>query len=165
MINTSELRKKLESFDFKTDIIILKGLKTGKVTVSVFLKEKNYEQIVASVDIYVQEHFILYPDRHLYLPPLASMNLDLYIIKNKDGDKFYNSNSSFLSPLHLPGRQARPCGPRRKDLCSSLGLASLCSPGSGIARLQAQAELISTRALVFFSTPRRPYDRGDTAEL
>lgn len=43
LIKTTENRKRLESQNYQTDIILVKGLRTGVVKVHLSLNEKGYE--------------------------------------------------------------------------------------------------------------------------
>lgn len=66
-IKTTDIRKELEKFDFKTDIIVAKGLKTGHAVVKCTIKEEGYSQIFSNITIYVIEQFMLYPDEMVYI--------------------------------------------------------------------------------------------------
>jgi hypothetical protein len=39
------LRKELESKDFQTDMVVIKGIKTGSALITVKLKEAGYELV------------------------------------------------------------------------------------------------------------------------
>lgn len=52
-----------------TDIIVVRGLKIGKATVVVSVKEKNYEPMTRSVVINVIEQFTMIPQQPLVLLP------------------------------------------------------------------------------------------------
>ena len=66
-IKTTDIRKDLEKFDFKTDIIVAKGLKTGQANVNCSIKEEGYDSIYSNITIYVIEQFMLYPDEMVYI--------------------------------------------------------------------------------------------------
>jgi len=47
-------------------MIILKGLKTGLITLNSKLSEKNY-LVKTNVNLYIIEHFTLVPENYVYL--------------------------------------------------------------------------------------------------
>jgi nuclear pore complex protein Nup210 len=49
-IKSSELRKELEGKDFMTDMVVIKGLKTGTAEIRVVIKEKGYENVKAFIN-------------------------------------------------------------------------------------------------------------------
>jgi len=91
----------LETSNFQTDIIVARGLKTGKAQVSVRLKERDYGEVKTAVNLYVIEHFIIYPDYEIYVLPYAKVNFNLALIKS-DG-----TNGRRLTPVSLPSANYR----------------------------------------------------------
>ncbi len=75
LIKTSELRKKLENSNFQTDLAVVKGMKTGQVDVAVRINEKKYKEVKASVKLFVIEHFLVFPDKPLFLIPGSLLNI------------------------------------------------------------------------------------------
>ena len=74
---TTEERHRLENMNYQSDIIILRGIRTGKVTLSVKLLDRSYStEIATSVDIFVIEHFEIEPQRDLFLLPCSIKQLD-----------------------------------------------------------------------------------------
>jgi len=58
LIKSTEIRKKLESQNQQSDIILVKGLKTGSIKVHISINEKGYE--VISKYLFLSLNFILY---------------------------------------------------------------------------------------------------------
>lgn len=79
---TTERRHSLEKMNYQSDIVILKGVRTGRVTLSVELLDRSYEErITTQVDIFVIEHFEVLPENDLFLLPCSQFPLSLYIVR------------------------------------------------------------------------------------
>ena len=79
---STEERHRLEQMNYQTDIVILKGLRTGKVTLTVKLMDKSYKQVIQhSVDIFIIEHFEIEPQRDVFLLPCTTKQLELYTVR------------------------------------------------------------------------------------
>ena len=79
---SSLARHKLEKMNYQSDIVILKGMRTGLVTLSVELVDRSYtNRITTQVDIFVIEHFEVLPEKDLFLLPCSSTHLGLFIVR------------------------------------------------------------------------------------
>ena len=82
---STEERHKLENMNYQSDIVILKGLKTGKVTLTVKLLDRSYDRtITTSVDIFIIEHFEIEPQRDIFMLPCSMRQLELYTVRTVD---------------------------------------------------------------------------------
>lgn len=82
---SSAERHKLENMGYQSDIVILKGIRTGKVTLTVRLLDSSYdEEISTEVDIFVIEHFEIEPQSDLFMLPCSFKQLSLYKVKTEN---------------------------------------------------------------------------------
>jgi hypothetical protein len=69
-----------------TDLVVIKGLRTGHVNISVKINEKGYRHVApAKVTVYVKENFVLIPDYALYVLPHSIISYNLSIISFTNG--------------------------------------------------------------------------------
>lgn len=79
----SETRESLEMSHFQSDMIVLKGQKTGSVIVNSRQNEKGY-QVKTSVKIFIIEHFVLNPENEIYTQPFSQLQFDLYTFRTEN---------------------------------------------------------------------------------
>lgn len=79
---TTKERHRLEDMNYQTDIVILRGIRTGRVTLSVKLLDRSYQsEISTTVDIFVIEHFEIEPQRDMFLMPCSEKQLKLFTVR------------------------------------------------------------------------------------
>ena len=82
---TTEERHRLENMNYQSDIVILRGIKTGKVTLTVKLLDRSYgKTIMTSVDIFIIEHFEIEPQRDIFMLPCSMRQLELYTVRTEN---------------------------------------------------------------------------------
>ncbi len=68
----SELKKQMEFSKMHSDVLFLKGVKSGTAHISVKLMESGYENLApAHVLIYITEPFVIIPQSTVYLLPTS----------------------------------------------------------------------------------------------
>lgn len=66
----SEIKRNLEFKKYYTDVLYLKGVKTGYATISAKIKEEGYEDVKETrINITVVEPFVVRPTHIVYLLP------------------------------------------------------------------------------------------------
>lgn len=82
-LEVSDTRLAVEREGFMSDIMLVEGLKIGKGTVTVVLREEGYrEPIVAKVQLTVIERFTLFPNLPVfYLPHNSKVLFGLMLVK------------------------------------------------------------------------------------
>lgn len=96
-IKATDLRKQLENAYYQTDIIVAKGIKTGQVTVSVRVSEKDSFVKEAAVVLYVIEHFILIPDTPIFVLPMSAFQYNLALVRT-------DNHHAQLQKIDLPNK-------------------------------------------------------------
>jgi hypothetical protein len=74
----------MENSYYQTDIIVVKGIKTGQVNVTVRANEKDSSVREASVALYVIEHFILIPDNVVSVLPFSRVNYNIALVRTEN---------------------------------------------------------------------------------
>ena len=98
----SKKRMEVERTSY-SDYVLLKGLSTGKITISAELTEEGFTSIESdSKVIYVIEQFVIYPDTPLYILPLNSFDYDIKLITNElqRVDIKYDQRSNYIWNLN-----------------------------------------------------------------
>ena len=80
--NQLRLEKKMENQHFQSDIILVRGLRTGYVKVHISLNEKGYEHVTDVVSLIIIERFMIWPENNIYILPKTTVNFELAIIRN-----------------------------------------------------------------------------------
>ena len=78
-IKSSDIRTKIESEHFQSDIILVRGLRIGYVEINVSLNEKGYEHVSDVVSLIIIERFPRTIST-FYILPKTTVNFDLAII-------------------------------------------------------------------------------------
>lgn len=84
MIKTTETRKKIESQHYQSDIILVRGLRTGYVKVHISINEKGYEHISDAVPLIIIERFMIWPENNIYILPKTTVKFELAVIRNEN---------------------------------------------------------------------------------
>ena len=82
-VKTTELRRQIEETGGKSDQVVLKGMKTGKVKVSAKVDDRVYKGKETSVVVHIIEHFVVVPEGDLFVLPCSSVDFRVYIIRAK----------------------------------------------------------------------------------
>jgi hypothetical protein len=72
----------MENQHFQSDIILVRGLRTGYVKVHISLNEKGYEHVTDVVSLIIIERFMIWPENNIYILPKTTVNFELAIIRN-----------------------------------------------------------------------------------
>lgn len=80
-MKTTAMRQAIEDSKYQADLVVLKGLKIGEVTVKASVQETGYKNITANVNVLIVEHFMVYPERDIYILPLSKIQFELYAVK------------------------------------------------------------------------------------
>lgn len=94
LIKTTEVRKRLESQHYQSDIILVRGLRTGHVKVHISINEKGYEHVSDVVSLIIIERFMIWPENNVYILPKTTVNFELAVIRNEN--HLMSLESSFL---------------------------------------------------------------------
>ena len=74
----SEIKRGLEFHKQNSDILLLKGLKSGSAQIKVQINEPGYEEIQStSVQLSVTEPIIILPTETVYILPVTKFNFEL----------------------------------------------------------------------------------------
>jgi len=89
----------MEFSKLHSDVLFLKGLKTGMATISVRIMEPGYETVQpANVQLTITEPFVIIPQKTVYLLPTSKFQFKLAKVSLKNNDmQFF--------PIALPSRQ------------------------------------------------------------
>jgi hypothetical protein len=74
----------MESSYYQTDIIVVKGIKTGQVNVTVRANERDSSVKEALVALYVIEHFILIPDNVISVLPFSKIKYNIALVRTEN---------------------------------------------------------------------------------
>ena len=83
-IKTTKIREDIERSGSRTDNVVLKGLTTGRITVSSAVKDLAYSNVSTEVVVHIIEHFVVVPEGNLYVLPCNKIQLKIFIIRTKD---------------------------------------------------------------------------------
>jgi len=88
----------MEFSKLHSDVLFLKGLKTGMATVSVRIMEPGYEDVQPSiVQLTITEPFVIIPQKTVFLLPTSKFQFKLAKVSLKNNDmQFF--------PIALPSR-------------------------------------------------------------
>jgi len=81
----------MELYKLDSDVLFLKGLKTGTATISVRISEPGYEHLpTSSVTVTVTEPFVVIPSDTVYLLPTTRYQFKLAKVQLKNHNMTYN---------------------------------------------------------------------------
>lgn len=88
-IHASEKRLAIEDSRSQSDIIVMRGDSTGLVKVHSKVAEEGYKNVQSQVPILIVEHFMIFPERDIYVLPYTDIDFSLYAVKmSKKGSSF-----------------------------------------------------------------------------
>lgn len=95
---SSDLKKEMEFSKLHSDVLFLKGLRTGTATISVRILEPGYDHVAtAYVTLTITEPFVLIPQKTVFLLPTSKFQFQLAKVSLKNNDmQFY--------PIALPNK-------------------------------------------------------------
>ena len=84
-LEIGKIREEIEK-NAQSDIMLIKGIQTGKITINVEIIEDKLKDFISPVerDLYIIEPFKIFPENELYILPNTNYNLDLIYTNSKN---------------------------------------------------------------------------------
>jgi len=96
---SSDIKREMEQQKVHTDMLFLKGLRTGTAVLSVKLVEPGYESVALTyVTLTITEPFVVIPQKTVYLLPTSKFQFQLAKVS------LQNNDMQFF-PIQLPSKQ------------------------------------------------------------
>ena len=96
---SSDIKREMEQQKVHTDMLFLKGIRTGTAVLSVKLVEPGYESVALTyVTLTITEPFVVIPQKTVYLLPTSKFQFQLAKVS------LQNNDMQFF-PLQLPSKQ------------------------------------------------------------
>ena len=84
LVKTSQKRHLIEDQGLKTDMVILRGIETGGVKIFVGIDDRFYDDIFGQDNLFIIEHFVVFPENTVFLMPGEKIKYSLFKIKKKN---------------------------------------------------------------------------------
>lgn len=81
LVKTSEKRQVIEDTGERSDMVILRGVDTGAVRVVVNFDEQGYRNVFGKDDLFIIEHFVVFPENTVFLIAGDKVRYSLFKIK------------------------------------------------------------------------------------